>query len=109
MSRSTLLMAAAVLALSFGGAHAEDKPQMRVRMSDLDLTSPKDVRRLYDRVYEAATVVCGGGPLVFFFPGPPKEYLACRDATLDATFSRIHTPLVQALRTSKPSEAVAQP
>jgi UrcA family protein len=109
MSRANLLMAAAVLALSFGTAQAEDKPEMRVRTSDLNLTLPKDAHRLYDRVYEAATEVCGGGPLVFFSPAPPQSYLDCRDATLDAALSRVHAPLVQALRKPKADQAAAAP
>ena len=98
MTSKALLVPVAVLCLAAGAARADDRPSMAVRTSDLDLSSPKDVQRLYDRVYEAATVVCGGGPLVFFVVGPPPEYLACRDATVDATLARLNAPLVVDLR-----------
>jgi UrcA family protein len=99
MNRKSLLTAAIAAALlAAGAAHAESPPSKQVKATDLDLSQPKDVQRLYDRVYEAATEVCGGGPLVSFVTGPPAEYLACRDATVDATLKRFHAPLVLALR-----------
>ena len=107
MSRSIILMTAAALALSFSAAHAAEPPQMTLKTSDLNLASPKDAKRLYDRVAEAAAEVCGRGPLTVFIPAPPPEFLACRDATIDATLAQIHAPLVQALRKGKPNDQLA--
>jgi UrcA family protein len=100
MNRKALLLSAfAAGFLAAGGARAADGPSMRVVTRDLDLSSARDVQRLYDRLYEAATVVCGGGPLVFFVMGPaPEQYLTCRDATLDAALSGFDAPRVVDLR-----------
>jgi len=100
MNRKALLIPAfAALCLAAGAARAaDDRPSMRVMTRDLDLSSARDVQRLYERLYEAATVVCGGGPLVFFAVGPPQPYLACRDATLDAALSGFDAPRVADLR-----------
>ncbi len=69
-----------------------------MRTADLDLSSARDVQRLYERLYEAAIVVCGGGPLVSFVAGPPQQFLACRDATLDAALGGFDAPRVVDLR-----------
>ena len=98
MNSKALLATVAAACLAAGAASADDPPSMTVRARDLDLSSPKDVQRLYDRVYEAATVVCGGGPLVTWITGPPRDYFACRDATLEAALGQFHAPLVLALR-----------
>ena len=83
MSRTALLIpVAAALCLAGAPAHAAyDRPSLRVVTGDLDLSSARDVQRLYERLYEAAIVACGGGPLVYFVAGPPEQYLACRNAT----------------------------
>lgn len=107
MFRSTILMTAAVVGLAFGGAHAATSPQITLKISDFNLNSPKDVQRLYDRIAEGASEVCGRGPLTVFFPAPPPEFVACRDAAIDATLSQIPVPQVQALRKSKPSQMFA--
>jgi UrcA family protein len=98
MTRKSLLIAAALLSMAAGAAHADNRPSMTVRTSDLDLNQPKDVQRLYDRVYEAATIVCGGGPLRTWVMGPPPEYAACRDSVINTALSQFHAPLVLAFR-----------
>jgi UrcA family protein len=100
MNRKALLIpVAAALCLAGAPAHAAyDRPSLKVTTGDLDLSSAKDVQRLYERIYEAATVVCGGGPLVYFVAGPPQQYLACRDATLDAVLGKFDAPRVVDLR-----------
>jgi UrcA family protein len=98
MTCKTLLVTAAALCMVAGGARAESRPSMTLKVSDLNLSSPKDVQRLYDRLYDAASLVCGGGPLVTFIPFPNTDFMACRDATLDAALSQFHSPLVGALR-----------
>jgi UrcA family protein len=109
MPRSIIPMAAAVLALSFGGAHAEAQRQIVIKTSDLHLSSPRDAHRLYDRVAAAASELCGRGPLTTFIPAPPPEFLACRDAAIDSALSQSHAPLVLALRKSKPNETPLKP
>ena len=65
MNSKALIPAAALcLGLADPAHAADDRPSMTVRTADLDLSSARDVQRLYGRLYEAATVVCGGGPLV---------------------------------------------
>ncbi len=98
MTCKTLLITAAALFLAAGAAHAGDKPSTTVKIDDLNLTSPHDAQRLYDRLYEAASLVCGRGPLVTFFMLPNTEFVACRDAALDAALSQFHAPLVVSLR-----------
>ena len=100
MNSKALLIPAAALCLGVAApAHAaDDRPSMTVRTADLDLSSARDVQRLYERLYEAAIVVCGGGPLVYFVAGPPQQYLDCRDATLDAALSGFDAPRVVDLR-----------
>ena len=99
MNSKALLIAALAIGLTAGAARADDRLSMKVRTGDLDLSSARDVQRLYERLYEASTVVCGGGPLVFFVAGPPQQYLACRDATLDAALGQFDAPRVVDLRT----------
>jgi UrcA family protein len=106
MSRSIILMTATVLALSFGAAHAAEK-SMVVTAKDLNLSSPKDVKRLYDRIATAAQAVCGGGPLVTFGPFPNTDFIACRDSVIDTALSQFQAPLVVALRKPKPNEQLA--
>jgi UrcA family protein len=98
MNAKTFLIAAAALSLSAGAVHAETQPSMTVKVSDLDLNQPKDVQRLYDRVYEAATIVCGGGPLRTFLMGPSREYTSCRDTVVNTALGQFHAPMVMALR-----------
>ena len=98
MIRKTFLITATVFWLSVGAAQAQSKPTILVKRSDLDLSKPADAQRLYDRIYEAASRVCGGGALVTFFPFPSPEFVACREAVLDAGLSQSHAPLVIALR-----------
>jgi UrcA family protein len=98
-SKALLIPAAAALCLAAAPAHAAyDRPSVTVRTADLDLSSPRDVQRLYERLYEAAMTACGGGLLAYFVAGPPQQYLACRDATLDAALSRFDAPRVVDLR-----------
>ena len=98
MNRKTLLITALATVMAAGAAHAGDRPSMTLKTGDLDLTSAKDVHRLYDRIVEAASEVCGRPPLAMFIPSTPPEFLACRDATVAATLSRFNAPLVVALR-----------
>jgi UrcA family protein len=98
MNTKALAIAAVAFSLAGGVVHADDRQPLKVRTSDLDLSSGKDVLRLYYRLYEAAEVVCGGGPLVFFAVVTPPEYLTCRDATLDASLGQFDAPLVQSVR-----------
>ena len=97
MTRKTLLIAVAAI-LAAGAAHAEDRASFKLKTGDLNLASPKDVARLYDRVTEAAGEVCGRGPLSNFVAGPSDEFLACQRAVVDSTLSQVHAPLVVALR-----------
>jgi len=107
MFRSIILITTAIVAVSFGTAHADAPRQITLKLSGLNLNSPRDVQRLYDRVVEGASEVCGRGSLTVFFPAPPPEFLACRDAAIDATLSQIHTPLVQALRKDKANDRLS--
>jgi UrcA family protein len=104
MACKTLLITAAALCMAAGAAQA--KPSMTVKVNDLNLSSPKDAQRLYDRVYEAASLVCGGGPLVTFIPFPSTEFMACREATIDSALSQLHSPLVVAMR--QPAKAAPE-
>jgi UrcA family protein len=102
-SKALLIPAAAALCLAgvaqAANAQTADRPpSMTVRTADLDLSTAKDVQRLYERLYNAAIVTCGGGPLVYFFAGPPADYLACRDSTLDAALGKFDAPRVVDLR-----------
>jgi UrcA family protein len=98
MNSKALLITAVALCLTAGAARADSRPSMRVRTGDLDLSSARDVQRLYERIYQAAITVCGGGPLVFFVAGPPQQYLTCRDATLDGALGQFDAPRVVDLR-----------
>jgi UrcA family protein len=102
-SKALLISAAAAFCLA-GVAQAacaqtaDRPPSLTVRTADLDLSSARDVQRLYERLYNAAMVTCGGGPMVYFFAGPPADYLACRNAALDDALSRFDAPRVVDLR-----------
>jgi UrcA family protein len=106
MNTKTLAIAAiAAAGLSAAAAQANDLPpsmpaSMKVRIADLNLSRGPDVMRLYYRLYEAAELVCGGGPLAFYAVATPPAYNTCRDTTLDAALAQFQEPLVVSTRTN---------
>jgi UrcA family protein len=97
MIRNDILIAAVALLVASAG-HAAERPSITLNISDLDLASPTDVQKLYIRVQVAANELCGLPPLATFLPAPSLEFVACRDGVTDDALSRLHVPLVSALR-----------
>ena len=104
MIRKTVLIVVAAL-LAASAARAEDHASFTLKTGDLNLASPNEVSRLYDRVTEAAGEVCGRGQLSNFVAGPPPEFLACQSAAVDAALSQVRAPLVVALREQLKAQA----
>ena len=62
-----------------------------VRYSDLDLTTPAGVQTLYDRIQQAAWVVCG--QTLAPHNGPSAlDTLRCREALIQAAVKEVNNP-----------------
>ena len=90
----TIALAAAVLALSFGAAHAQ-QASVRINPAKLNLNNVADAKILYRQLADAAAEVCGGYPSHI---GDMGLFERCYRPTLDAAVASAHAPLVTAAR-----------
>jgi UrcA family protein len=89
----TLALAAVPAAHAFAGEAPADAhaASARVSYADLDLDQPRDVRRLYGRLRQAAREVCRHG-------AAPKTYApACARAALAAAVASVRSPTLDHL------------
>jgi len=101
---SALLMAATTCAPADTPARYTDTPvkayHRTVSLRGLDLSSPRDVKRLHGRLYRAARAACDGQRSY------PRDYITevlrpCMKDAMDRAVAQIHSPVLTAFHVQK--------
>ena len=90
-----VLTACAFLCGSAAGAEmsTQETPQMTVRLSDLNLSKPEDVARLYGRLRHAARLVCNDASAPWD-ARRTSNLIRCYKGALEAAVLRVNQPLL---------------
>ncbi len=93
MIRSTVILTAALLTLSFGAAHAANPDAMTLSTKGLDLTTPVDAAKFYKSLTEVSATLCGGVPSRYL-GSQSDRFDICYKTTLDAAVVSTHATLI---------------
>ncbi len=95
----TGLLAACIAATGVASAADVDTRSVAVRYSDLNLSNPEGVARLYTRIRRAAGIVCGtaGGVDTYFL----KARKECRTRAIDDAVKSVNNRILTAMHQQK--------
>lgn len=97
MKVMAFVLSAALLA-GASVAQAQTVETRQVATRDLDLSSPKDVKRLYGRIQSVAADMCQSAE---GYPTVAEAERTCQREAVNETVARIHAPLLSELHTQK--------
>ncbi len=96
LSFAVAAVAFATVASSSAALAAEPPTEVRVSTRDLNLQTPAGAQTLMHRIYSAATLVCGGGPLTLEI-ADYQSFRRCRADAVARAVRDADAPMVTAL------------
>jgi len=92
----SIIFAAASILAPIAGICADPVPQVRVAITDVNLSSPQGVATLYTRLQQAATEVCGHEPQIRAL-SLHTAWSKCVDTALDQAVMQVSSISLAAL------------
>jgi UrcA family protein len=80
---------------AFAGGSLSPAP-IKIRYSDLNLSTPEGARALYTRIRAAADEICGPN-FADWYPGNRNKYRECYRKTVDAAVKHVDQPMLTSL------------
>ena len=94
-----ILTATGLVSVPIIGTCAESEPQVRVPLSEVNLSTAQGVTTLYGRLRQAAAQVCGEEPAILEL-SRHRVWTKCVRAALDGAVAQVDSPALAALHAS---------